>query len=321
MQRPPEAPDDGLAVPRSFEARHGLGASLGVSLGGGGLFFVAWQATYLHELSRRGVDLSAAELVVGTSAGSLVASVMTAGRLPRLRSEIGLLARAPKLLAALAPASDLSPSQERARDLFGAAQDARPATIREIGHAALAADTPPERVMARNVALVLGARRWPAPQLNITCVDAFTGERCVLTNRAGVAVNSAVAASSAVPGLFPPQSIGGRRCMDGGVSGTGIHLDLLAGARRSLVLALTDGEGEDVGAMTVAPGSTVAEIQALRGSGTDVVIRMPRSWDVDTLMDPAAVPDAVAMAVEQAAEDADGLMAWLAGAPVEPSVS
>ena len=58
-------------------------------------------------------------------------------------------------------------------------------------------------------------------------------------------VARAVAASSAVPGLFTPQPILDRRCMDGGVSGTGTHLDLVAGARRAVVLHLTDGAGAD----------------------------------------------------------------------------
>ena len=35
--------------------------------------------------------------------------------------------------------------------------------------------------------------------------------------------------------------------MDGGVSGTGSHLDLLAGAGRVVVLGLTDGAGSRSG--------------------------------------------------------------------------
>ena len=44
---------DGLAVPRDFGARRGDGLHLGLSLGGGGIFFVAWQVTYLRELLTR----------------------------------------------------------------------------------------------------------------------------------------------------------------------------------------------------------------------------------------------------------------------------
>jgi NTE family protein len=301
-------PPDGLAMPRDFGAGYGEGLAAGVSLGGGGVFFVAWQVAYLAALAEKGIDLAGAPRVVGTSAGSLVSSVLEAGNISRFRKEVGFLSKAPKLLGALAPAGKLNPSQERARDLFFLAE---PDTVREIGHAALAARAPGPSVMPRNVALMLASRRWPAEALQITCVDAFTGARCVVTGASKVPIARAVAASSAVPGLFTPQPILDRRCMDGGVSGTGTHLDLLAGARRAVVLNLTDGAGAETGAMTSKPGEFVDELDALRATGTEVFHRMPESMDLLTLMDPAAVPDAIAMGERQAAADADELRAFL----------
>ena len=114
---------DDLAVPISFEARHGDGVDRAIVLGGGGLFFVAWQISYLHGLARREVDLGRAELVVGTSAGSIVASILTSGRLSRFATKVDLLSKAPFLVAALAGSGTLRPSQERARDAFAAATD------------------------------------------------------------------------------------------------------------------------------------------------------------------------------------------------------
>lgn len=304
-------PDDGLAVPFDFDAGRGEGLASAVSLGGGGVFFVAWQVAYLAGLAARGVDLAGSDRVVGTSAGSLVASVLEAGAIGRFRKEVGLLSRAPRLVGALAPAGDLHPSQERARNLFFLAADADPGTIRAIGHAALAARAPADSVMPRNVALVLASRRWPAEALHVTCVDAFTGERCVVTRAHGVRITRAVAASSAVPGLFTPQPILDRRCMDGGVSGSGTHLDLLAGARRAVVLTLTDGAGATTGAMTSSPTGFTDELAALEKSGTAVLHRMPERMDLTTLMDPAAVPDAVAMGERQAAADAEELRTFL----------
>jgi len=306
----PPAPD-GLAVPRDFAARYGDGLHTGLSLGGGGLFFVAWQVSYLHELAERGVDLGGAQKVVGTSAGSLVAAVLEAGNLGRAHKEVTVLARLPRLLGALAPASRLHPSQEYARDLFGLAADADPATIRAIGHAALAAQAPGPSVMPRNVALILASRRWPSPSLAVTAVDAHTAERCVVTAASGVPITRAVAASSAVPGLFTPQPILDRRCMDGGVSGTGLHLDLLAGCERVVVLGLTDGVGHDQGMMTISVGSITGEVEALRASGSGVFFRTPEVMDPLALMDPQAVPDAVEMGRRQAAADADEVRAFL----------
>jgi hypothetical protein len=100
--------------------------------------------------------------------------------------------------------------------------------------------------------------------------------------------------------------------MDGGVSGTGLHLDLLAGCERVVVLGLTDGAGDEVGMMTIAVGSITAELDALRASGSDVLFRTPEVMDPLTLMDPKAVPDAVAMGRRQAAADADEIRSFLA---------
>ena len=309
----PTAPaEDGLAVPRQPEASRGDGVGLGLVLGGGGVFFVAWQVAYLNALAERGVVLAGADRIVGTSAGSLVASVLGAGKIGRFRTEVGLLSRVPRLLDALAPSTELHPSQARARDVFLLAEDAEPDTVRGIGHAALAARTPSPNVVARNVALVLASRRWPTPALHVTCVDAFTGERCVVTSGSGVPIARAVAASSAVPGLFAPQPILDRRCMDGGVSGTGTHLDLLHGARRVLVLCLTDGAGAEQGAMTCSPTGFAHEVAALEAGGTEVVVVMPDEIDLVTLMDPRAVPAAVVMGERQAAADAERLRDLLA---------
>jgi len=309
---PPSASStDGLARPCDFDARHGDGLRLGVSLGGGGVFFVAWQVTYLHELATRGIDLAGADRVVGTSAGALVAAVLEAGRIRRLRAELSVLARLPKVLGALAPAGNLRPSQVRAAELFRHAADARPETIRAIGHAALAAQTSAPPVMVRKLGAILAFRRWPSAALHITSVDTYSGERCVIGPGAGIGIARAVAASSAVPGLFAPQPIGDRLCMDGGVSGSGTHLDLLAGSQRVVVLALTDGRGVEHGMMTSAPGSTENEFAALGASGTEVFCRVPTSVDAKALMDPAAVPAAIEMGRRQAAADADELRRFL----------
>lgn len=292
-----------LAVPLTFGARYGEGVARGLCLGGGGLFFVAWQLGYLQTLASLGVRLDAADRVVGTSAGSMVAAGVTSGRLKRMHTEMSLLARVPALVSAMAPTSVLRPSQQRALDLFLKASDGDPATVQEIGFAALAASTQSPATLRRNISLVVGRLGWPSDALRITCVDAYTGERCVVSGTSHTGVSRAVAASSAVPGIFPPQPIGDRRCMDGGVSGTGTHLDLLAGAGRVLVLALTDGREMTEGMMTHRPGALVREIEELEATGTSVLLRMPAEVDMLELMSPSAVPGALSMGARQATED------------------
>jgi len=299
-----------LARPRDFGAAYGRGVDRGLCLGGGGLFFVAWQAAYLQALAGQGIRFDEADRVVGTSAGSMVASAVVGGKLKRLHSEVSLLSKVPALVSALAPASALSPSQQRALDLFIKATDGDPATVQEIGHAALAASTPKPEVMRRNISLVVGPAPWTSDALQITCVDAYTGERCVVTRDSRTGIPRAVAASSAVPGVFTPQPIGDRRCMDGGVSGTGTHLDLFAGARRVLVLALTDGSDLSEGMMTSHPGEGLLELEALKESGAEVVLRVPSEVDLMDLMSPSSVPKALALGARQAADDADLVAAF-----------
>ena len=192
-----------LAVPRDFGAAYGRGLDRGLCLGGGGLFLVAWQSAYLQTLADHGLHVDNADRVVGTSAGSVVASALVGGKLKRLHSEASLLSRVPALASALAPASTLSPSQQRALELFLKATDGDPATVQEIGHASLAAATLRPEVVRRNVSLAVGTGPWPSDALRITCVDAYTGERCVVTRRSRTSVARAVSASIAVPGDVP----------------------------------------------------------------------------------------------------------------------
>ncbi len=91
--------------------------------------------------------------------------------------------------------------------------------------------------------------------------------------------------------------------MDGGVSGTGIHLDLMAGAKRVLILALTVGSDLAEGMMTSHPGGAEQELADLEASGTSVMIRVPEQVDIVELMTPSSVPKALAMGERQASAD------------------
>jgi NTE family protein len=297
--------DDGLARPISFEARAGAGLDRTLVLGGGGVVFVAWLTAYLGELARRGIDLSGADRVVGTSAGSVLATVVAAGRLERFGALIRLLERRPALIGRLAPAGRLRPSQERAAELFRTAVDASPGVVRAIGHAALAARTPPVDRLPSSVVLMTQTWRWPSDRLVVSAVDAYSGERLALDASSGVSLRRAVAASASVPGLFAPQPVGDRRAMDGGVSGTGIHSDLVAGARRALVFPIVADVPQ--GLMTMSPGGTARELDALRASGTEVLVHHSRLPLTTNLMDPAEVPGALALGAQQAAEDASAV--------------
>jgi NTE family protein len=297
---------DGLARPADFGARHGAGIDRALVLGGGGVFFIAWQAGYLGGLRRRGVDVASAEIVVGTSAGAVVGSVLTGGRLASFSREVNVLAR---LNGVRDPIANLRPSQQRALQLFSEAGEASPETLRGIGFAALAAKGESASALRARVWLTLGLRsgKWPDPGLNIVTVDAYTAERLVVTGAAGVSVARAAAASASVPGLFEPQPVHDRRCMDGGVSGSGIHGDLVAGARRALVISLSASAPAGPARITVPAGGLERELGRLCQSGTEVLARGPRDFDSSALMSLKSVPAALAMADDQAAEDVDAI--------------
>ena len=211
-----------------------------------------------------------------------------------------------RLASMLVPATALRPSQSRALNMCTDATEASPDTLRRIGFAALAAHGESAAKLRRSVGLALGvgSNRWPAPRLNIVTVDAYTGERLVVTAAAGVSAARAAAASASVPRLFDPQPVLDRKCMDGGVSGSGTHSDIVAGAGRAVVIALGASMRQEKASGTLPVGSLNREMQALAAAGTETLLRGLRKVDPATLMSRRSVPGALAMGDEQADGDA-----------------
>lgn len=302
--------DDGLALPIDYDAKYGAGKKRALVLGGGGIYFVAWQVAYINGLAKRGVDLGSADIIVGTSAGSLVASILANGSLKRFGKQVDWISRVPALVGLLAPAVDFHPSQLRALQMFREAADATPATVRDIGYAALAAHAPAAAEMRRSTGFAIAARGWPSSALHISTVDTYTGERLILTQSANLSAIRAAASSSAVPGVFSPQPIHDRWCMDGGVSGSGTHCDVVAGAERALVISLGASFKQTIPTMTVQPGRFQYELNELHRVGTKAFAKGPTKVDMTKLMDPDEVPEAIAIGDEQAAADAVELAAF-----------
>ena len=83
------------------------------------------------------------------------------------------------------------------------------------------------------------ARSWPSRPTAIVAYDIKTGTRAAFGTQHApeVSIGDAVAASSAVPLVFRPYPIGDDLYVDGGVS-SGTHADLLLGHRKPLDLVL-----------------------------------------------------------------------------------
>ena len=111
---------------------------------------------------------------------------------------------------------------------------------RRVGALALAAEkagtTPSEQERLDIIGARLAGAQWPDRDLVITAVDAATGEFRAFDRDAGVPLLQAVAASCAVPGVYPPVTIDGQRYIDGGMR-SACNADLAHGYDRLVVLA------------------------------------------------------------------------------------
>jgi NTE family protein len=201
-------------------------------LGGGGVTGVAWEIGMLLGLAEAGLDLSMADLFVGTSAGSVVAAQLTSG-VPLDRLFDAQLAEATGEIAAHMSRAAL------ARFVLAMAWPGDPQRARaSLGRAALRAKTVSEAERRSVIEQRLPSHDWPQQRLLIPAVDAETGAVAVFTKDSGVSLVDAVAASCAVPLVWPPITIGGHRYMDGGVRSVA-NVDLAAGCERVVVIAPT----------------------------------------------------------------------------------
>jgi NTE family protein len=171
---------------------------------------------------------------VGTSAGSVVGAQLTGGADPKELYERQLEPPANEPVSRLRRAS----LAHFAWALLRTRGDST-AFRRRIGSLALAAETagltPPEQERIDVIGRLVGSV-WPERPFTVTAVDAETGEFRPFDRDSGVPLVQAVAASCAVPGVYPPVTIGGRRYVDGGMR-SAANADLAQGYDRVVVLA------------------------------------------------------------------------------------
>jgi NTE family protein len=199
-------------------------------LGGGGITGIGWEVGLLAGLADAGLDLTDADTVIGTSAGSVVGAQLTSGSsLQELYAE-QLAEPSGEIAAHLGPLTLL-----RLASLLVLPGSPRTRRSR-LGRAALDASKVPVEDRLEVIRGRLPRDSWPERDLRITAVDARSG-RFVVFDRTGPAdLVHAVAASCAVPLVWPPVPIDGRSYVDGGVRSSA-NADLAKGADRVVVLA------------------------------------------------------------------------------------
>jgi NTE family protein len=264
-------------------------------LGGGGITGIAWEWGILAGLKAAGLDLSNADLVVGTSAGSVVGAQVASGLDLEERYETQLAPPDGEIGGKLGPAIYLR---------WGLAMVTGPWAPRKIrariGRMAVAADTVPEADRIAVIEARLPVHEWPDRALRITAVDVETGKFQVFDRDSGVPLVLAVSASCAVPGVWPPVTIDGRRYMDGGMR-SGTNADLAAGYDQVVVIApiarsFGSGVAGQVEALraTARAGLVTPDAAALKSFGRN-------------LLDPARRADAARSGLAQAASVIDQL--------------
>lgn len=203
-------------------------------LGGGGITGIAWEVGLLLGLQEAGVDLTDSDTVIGTSAGAVVGATLTTGttladmyaaQLADPSGEIGAVFGRVTMLRygalVLAPGGDTTKRRRLGRASVRAAS--RPGAT-------------PEEERVQVIRERIPTHLWPVRDLRITTVDADTGEFVVLDQHGPADLVQAVASSCAVPLVWPPVTVDGRRYVDGGARSS-TNADVAAGADRVVVLA------------------------------------------------------------------------------------
>jgi NTE family protein len=204
-------------------------------LGGGGVAGIAWETGILLGIADESPAAAAvllnSDVLLGTSAGSAVVAQISSG--------LDLAELFARQVSETSAEIDPGVGIEAIMELFLAALSDPDTTVAQkrqrIGEVALTAETVAGPVRRNVIAQRLPSHVWPDRVLRITAIDIATGELVVFDGDPGVDLVDAVAASCAVPGAWPPVTIGDRRYMDGGIGST-INLDVADDCAVAVVL-------------------------------------------------------------------------------------
>ena len=269
-------------------------------LGGGGSAGNAWLIGVIAGLFDAGLDVTEADLIIGTSAGSTAAAQIASATPTELLANI--LAAAPEPRTGpvgsdrgRVPNRPAADHMERTSGIIAAAEDAADMR-RRMGAAALemdaASDGSGQTRWRATVAARLPSQRWPERTMLIVAVDAHTGEPVVFDRHSGVDLADAVAASTSNGFGVPPYSIGGSRYIDGGYR-RNENADLAAGYGRVLVLSPLGGRTRHPLDWGMQLAAQADELRA-RGSRVETILPDSNSRNAfgSNLMDPSTRPPA-----------------------------
>lgn len=252
-------------------------------LGGGGVLGISWATGMLAGLAEGGVNATEADLIVGTSAGSVVGAQVSIGTTidEMMADQTGDKGGPVPLQLDFDPANLMAIFQK-----WAAFPEMTAQACAQIGAMAIASKTSTLESWLSSFEEVAGMG-WPERQLVITAVDADSGDFQPWDRESGAQFQAAVASSCTVPGLFPVVPINGKRYMDGGVRST-TNADLASGYETVLVIAPI-GSRED-GIDPLGRRISEAEVAALTAAGTRADLVFPDAESLEAMginrMDP-----------------------------------
>ncbi len=215
---------------------------LALVLAGGGLAGIAWETGFLLGVQDRAPHaaerLMSADVLLGTSAGSTVAAQISSGASLATLYERQIADETTEI----APPVDIDDLLSLFVELAADTATSRTDLLRQVGARAVSTVTVAEEVRRAVIAARLPVHDWPDRRLELTAIDVDTGERVLFDRHSGVPLIDAVAASSAVPAVWPPVTIGGRRFMDGGI-GSSANLEFVRDCEAVVMLAPTAEPG------------------------------------------------------------------------------
>jgi NTE family protein len=254
------------------------GSMRALVLGGGGPVGEAWESGVILGLHDKGLDLSSADVILGTSAGAIVGA-RVAGKMATVEFIQAALAPAdapppgqPMRAASSGPRPDFSFLADKLQEM--ATGKGHPQSIRaEIGRWAIEAHpVVTESDFVASYERRFPKRGWPAHAYECVSVDAGDGSIRVWNESSGVALAEAVASSCALPGVFAPVAIDGHSYMDGGVR-SATNADLARGCKTAVILAPTAGLTDPLAKAFTAHLDD--ELRALRDGGCEVELIAP----------------------------------------------
>ena len=266
-------------------------------LGGGGAAGNAWQLGLIAGLADAGIDITTADLIVGTSSGATVAAQITSGACPA-DLYASVLRENPQPRPAPMPATARD-YLEWSDAVIASAAD-MPEVRRALGAAALQADASNGAASVRWHDIVesrLPVSEWPDRHLLITAIDATTGQPVVFSHETGIALIDAVAASTS---SRAPYRVGQTSYLDGGYR-RNENADLAAGFDDVLVLSPFSGRTRYPLAWGMQLEAQVAELRTA-GSAVQTVFPDASAGDVfgANALDPSTRPQAARGGFDQA---------------------